>query len=221
MSNTTASSPMPHKVLIVDDHPIVRQGLEMMIDAQSDLTVCGVAEDVPGALELIESCSPDVLVVDISLKGGDGLELIKRARAEDPKLLALVLSSHAESLYADRALRAGARGYLTKQQATTKVLDALRQILAGELYASAEHKARLRVERTAEPGTFVDPVSTLSDRELQVFRMIGQGRATRHIAEELFLSVKTVESHRRNIKQKLGLTSANELVQHAVRLREP
>jgi DNA-binding NarL/FixJ family response regulator len=210
----------PRKILIVDDHPIVCQGLRRIIDAESDLQVCGVANDVPGALASIDAQHPDVAVVDITLASGDGLELIKTTRHRHPELLTLVLSMHDESLYGERALRAGARGYLMKKEASERILEALRQILAGQIFASPELRTRMLEEAmTGAPAT-EDPIDRLSDRELQIFRLIGLGHGTRQIADDLHLSVKTVESHRQHIKQKLGLRSATQLVRHAVHWHE-
>ncbi len=207
-----------YKVLIVDDHPIVCQGLQAIIDSQEDLSVCGVAEDVAGALEVIHHENPDIAIVDLNLKGGDGLELIKANQSQGRDLPILVLSMHAEGLFAERALRAGAKGYLMKQEASDKVINALRCILRGELFVS--ETLRIRLEDGAKDHPKNDPVAGLSDRELQVFRLIGLGQGTRKIAESLHLSIKTIESHRRNIKQKLGIRSAPELIRHAVRFNE-
>ncbi len=206
------------KVLIVDDHPIVCQGLQAIIDAQADLTVCGVAEDVAGALDTISKEQPDIAIVDLNLKGGDGLELIKAHRARGRELPILVLSMHDEGLYAERAIRAGAKGYLMKQEASAKVIDAVRCVLAGELFVS--DTLRHRLLEGSGPQQASDPMADLSDRELQVFRLIGLGHGTRQIAESLHLSIKTIESHRRNIKLKLGIKSAPELVRQAVRFNE-
>lgn len=217
------SAPLPrfgpcYKVLIVDDHPIVCQGLKAIIDLEVDLSVCGVAEDVVGALRVIAKKDPDIAIVDLNLKGGDGLELIKANHSQGRDLPILVLSMHDEGLFAERALRAGAKGYLMKQEASDKVINALRNILRGELFVSEALRNRLAEASKAHPES--DPVADLSDRELQVFRLIGLGQGTRNIAETLNLSIKTIESHRRNIKQKLGIRSAPELVRHAVRFCE-
>ena len=161
-------------MLIVDDHPIVCQGLQALIDAQDDFSVCGVAEDVAGALDTISREQPDIAIVDLNLKGGDGLELIKARRGHE--LPILVLSMHEEGLYAERAIRAGAKGYLMKQEASDKVIDALRCVLAGELFVSDTLRSRLL--ESSDPQTASDPMADLSDRELQIFRLIGMGHGT-------------------------------------------
>jgi DNA-binding NarL/FixJ family response regulator len=205
------------RVFVVDDHPIVRQGLAMMINRESDLEVCGEAEDALAAVVAIERLRPDVVVVDISLHGPDGIELVKTIRTRDAHLPVLVLSMHDESIYAERALRAGANGYIMKQEATERVLIAIRRILNGDVYLS--HSAASRVVNQfvrGSAGPIPAPVSVLSDRELEVFCLIGQGRGTREIADTLHLSVKTVESYQTHIKEKLSLRNARELVQHAI-----
>lgn len=202
-------------VLIVDDHPVVTETLAALVDRQDDLKVCGVAHNAAEALELIRAKSPDAAIVDISLNGTDGLELIKSASAGGCRLPTLVLSRHDEAIYGERALRAGARGYLTKHQALDQVMDALRRILDGEIYCSEELKARLL--QAAAEGRDDSPIDHLSDRELEVFRLLGQGYDTRRIAARLRLGVSTVETHRRNIRRKLDLGSGRELVFNAVR----
>ena len=204
-------------VFVVDDHPIVRQGLTLLINQEADLAVCGEAEEMHSALSAIQAARPDILIVDISLNGPDGLELLKNVRITAPRLPVLILSMHDESIYAERALRAGANGYIMKQEATEKVLVALRRILSGEIYVSdriANSMLRHYV-RGAKPSEH-SSISDLTDRELEVFRLIGEGHGTRQIAEVLHLSVKTVESYQAHIKEKLSLRSARELVQHAV-----
>jgi DNA-binding NarL/FixJ family response regulator len=205
-------------VFVVDDHPIVRQGLALLINQEADLAVCGEAQEMHSALSAIHAIKPDILIVDISLNGPDGLELLKNIRLTSPRLPVLILSMHDESIYAERALRAGANGYIMKQEATEKVLIALRRILNGEMYVSdriANSMLRHYV-RGANPSEH-SSISDLTDRELEVFRLIGEGHGTRQIAEALHLSVKTVESYQAHIKEKLSLRSARELVQHAVR----
>jgi DNA-binding NarL/FixJ family response regulator len=205
------------RVLVVDDHPIVRQGLSQLINQEPDLMVCGQAEDARTALDAIDPSQPDILIVDVSLDGPDGIELLKTIRAKDARLPVLILSMHDESLYAERALRAGANGYIMKQEATERVLVAIRQILRGEVYVS-ERMAKKMVQQFIG-GSGVSRrsiIDELTDRELEVFRLIGQGHGTRQIAEELHLSVKTVESYYAHIKEKLFLKNARELVQHAV-----
>src|ERR1700722_7102649 len=205
-------------VFVVDDHPIVRQGLALLINRESDLTVCGEAEEMHAALSAIPLAKPDILIVDISLNGPDGLELLKNIRITSPRLPVLILSMHDESIYAERALRAGANGYIMKQEATEKVLVALRRILSGEIYVSdriANSMLRHYV-RGGHPSQAHSTIADLTDRELEVFRLIGEGQGTRQIAEALHLSVKTVESYQAHIKDKLSLRSARDLVQHAV-----
>ena len=206
----------PKRVLIVDDHPIVCEGLRLLINHESDLHVCGIEEDLNSALQAVEDLEPDIAIIDLNIKGGDGLQLIKAIKLMERDIPMLVLSMHDEGLYAERALRAGARGYLTKQEAGDRVLTALRSILRGEVYLTSALRGRLnRGKDLFQP--IQDPVEDLSDRELQIFRLIGLGHGTRQISEELNVSIKTIESHRRNIKTKLGLDSATELVRQAVR----
>jgi DNA-binding NarL/FixJ family response regulator len=209
------------RILLVDDHPIVRQGLAELIDAEKDLTVCGTADSMNAALEQMPTLKPDLVVVDISLKGSNGIELLKNIKVRYPKMKVLMLSMHDEGLYAIRALRAGASGYIMKQEATEKVIEAARKVLNGEIYLSDKMEKKMMQQlvggRTARTGS---PLEDLSDRELEVFNLIGQGKGTRQIAEELHLSIKTVESHRAHIKEKLGLKSATELVQQAIQWRD-
>lgn len=205
------------KVFVLDDHPIVRQGLALLINQEPDLVVSGQAEEAHSALKGIAACRPDIVIVDISLSGPDGLEVIKTIRTTDASLPVLVLSMHEETVYAERALRAGANGYIMKQEATDKVLVALRRILNHEIYVSERIASKLL--RQYVSGTVTakqSPVSHLTDRELEVFRLIGEGHGTRQIADELHVSVKTVESYQAHIKEKLSLRSARELVQHAI-----
>lgn len=218
MTGSTAptSSTGKFKVLIVDDHPIVRHGLAQLINQQIDMEVCDEAESSTEALEKIAQHKPDIAVIDISIKGISGIELTKQIRSES-KMPILVVSIHDESLYAERALRAGANGYLMKQEATDMLLSALRRILAGETHLSPNMGDRLlRKYVNGQGEAFFSPITRLSDRELEIFRHIGLGHGTRDIANELGLSIKTVESHRAHIKQKLKLKSAVELVHHAV-----
>jgi len=204
------------RVLVVDDHPIVRQGLSQLINREPDLVVCGEAEDARTALDAIAPLKPDILIVDVSLDGPDGVELLKTIRSRDSKLPVLILSMHDESLYAERALRAGANGYIMKQEATERVLIAIRQILGGEVYVSDRMAQKMMQQFIRRSGvTKRSGMDELTDRELEVFRLIGQGHGTRQIAEELHLSVKTVESYYAHIKEKLSLKNARELVQHA------
>lgn len=215
--NQTAVATKKSKVFVVDDHPIVRQGLALLINRESDLTVCGEAEDAQTAMQTVVTVKPDILVVDISLNGPDGLDLLKDVRMRHPELPVLILSMHDESIYAERALRAGAQGYIMKQEATEKVLVALRRILSGEIYVS-ERIANRMLQRYIGSRSMGRPssIGDLTDRELEVFRLIGEGHSTRQIAEELHISVKTVESYQAHIKEKLSLRTARELVQHAI-----
>jgi DNA-binding NarL/FixJ family response regulator len=205
------------KVFVLDDHPIIRAGLTMLINREPDLSVCGDAEEMCAALHLIDSLRPDILVVDISLNGPDGLDVLKNIRIRSPGLPVLILSMHDETLYAERALRAGANGYIMKQEATERVLVALRRILNREIYVSdriANKMLRHFVGGSAHPQR--SPLEELSDRELEVLRLIGEGHGTRQIAEELHLSVKTVETYQSHLKEKLALKNSRELVQYAI-----
>jgi len=204
-------------VLIVDDHPIVRQGLSQLINAEDDLEVCGNAATVEEALQSLGESYPDVVIVDLSLAHSDGLELIKEIRCETRHLPVLVLSMHDENMYAERLLSAGANGYIMKQAAADQLLIALRRVLAGGVYVS-EHLGSSMIERIAgnDPKRTSNPIERLSNRELQVLNLIGRGKTTREVAENLTLSVKTVESHRQRIKKKLNLQTSAQLVQFAV-----
>jgi DNA-binding NarL/FixJ family response regulator len=204
-------------VFIVDDHPIVRQGLALLINREPDLTVCGDAEDAISALRRIDQLKPDLIVLDLSLNGPDGLDVLKDIRARDPNLPVLILSMLDELLYAERALRAGASGYIMKQEATERVLVAIRRILDGEIYVSDRMANRVLHRFVGgSPAENKSPIADLTDRELEVFRLIGEGHATRQIAEDLHISVKTVESYQAHIKDKLSLKNARELVQRAI-----
>jgi len=216
MTTVPASGVKRARVLLVDDHALVRRGLADLVGDEPDLEVCGEAADAAEALARVAELCPDVVVVDLSLKTGHGLDLIKRLRARDDGPKVLVLSMHDEALFAERALRAGALGYVNKQEAPAKVVEALRQVLAGKVYLSGTMTERLlkRAAGGAETGGRL-PSETLSDRELTVFDMIGQGLATREIAERLHLSIKTVETYREHIKAKLGLKNSAELGRHA------
>jgi DNA-binding NarL/FixJ family response regulator len=218
MRHETSSTVARSTIFIVDDHPIVRQGLALLINREPDLTVCGDAEEASSALRLIEELKPDLIVVDISLNGPDGLDLLKTIRAREPNLPVLILSMLDESLYAERSLRAGANGYIMKQEATDRVLVAIRRILGGEIYVSDRMADRMlhRFVGGAQQVEQRSPISDLSDRELEVFRLIGEGHGTRQIAQELHISVKTVESYQAHIKDKLSLKNARELMQRAI-----
>lgn len=215
---TEAKGKKKSRVLIVDDHEIVRQGLAMLITQTGDLTPCGEADNPADALAAIEKTSPDVAVVDITLKDGNGIELVKDIKIRHPRLPVLVLSMHEEALYAERVLRAGARGYVTKENAGEKVVDAIRKVLGGEMYLSEQMASRMLskfVDGRSDRGT--SPADLLSDRELEVFEFLGMGMSTSDIAGRLHLSVKTIGSHRENIKRKLKFDDASELLQHAIR----
>src|SRR5476651_701380 len=209
------------RILIVDDHPMMRQGLAQLIGAESDLTICDEAENAERALDSIGALKPDLVLADISLPGKNGLELIKDFQAVQPDLPILVISMHDESLYAERVLRAGGRGYIMKQEGGKKLMQAIRQVLEGKIYVSEKMSADILEtfsgRRTGAEGS---PVEKLTDREFELFQLLGQGKGTRDIAEKLHLSVKTVDAHRVNIKAKLKLKSASELIRFAVRWSE-
>jgi DNA-binding NarL/FixJ family response regulator len=206
------------KVLVVDDHPAVREALTIRIAAQPDLEVCGEAADANEAFRLAAATDPDVAVIDIGLNEGNGIDLIKRLKARNSRLRAIVWSMYSEDLYAERALRAGAMGYINKEQATSKIIDAIRQILDGKLYLSAAMTEKLLQRNVGPAGgdSGRPPIDTLSDRELDVFRQIGQGHKTQEIATQLHLSIKTVETYRDRIRQKLNLKDGSELIRCAV-----
>jgi DNA-binding NarL/FixJ family response regulator len=210
------------RVLLVDDHPIVRQGLRRMLEAEADLTVCAEADSEAAAREAIRVAhraqKPDIVVVDLSLDRGDGIELVREMHAEDPQLRMLVLSMHDETIYAERLLAAGAMGYIMKQAASDQLLTAVRKVLDGRMYVSETVQrtldARAGESRGADP---TDPVSRLSNREVQILNMVGRGMSSRDIATEFGLSVKTIESHRQTIKHKLGLATNSQLLQYAMK----
>jgi DNA-binding NarL/FixJ family response regulator len=209
------------RVFIVDDHPLVREWLTTLINQQSDLAVCGEAATAAEAIQAVGALKPDVAIVDISLADSSGIELIKELKKACHSLVVLVLSMHEESHYAERALRAGARGYLMKRETTRKVIPAIRQVLEGKLCFSEAITAALAVQ-FVEGKTLatLSPVEQLSDRELEVFEWLGQGRTTRQIAETLRISVKTVQAYCARIKEKLKLATSTELVREAVRWHE-
>ncbi|MGC1460225.1 MAG: response regulator transcription factor [Steroidobacteraceae bacterium] len=205
------------RVLIVDDHPIVRHGLRQMIDAQPDLMVCGEAQSDREARAALPEVDPDVMIVDVSLAQGDGMDLVREVHAQRPQLPMLVLSMHDEAIYAERLLAAGARGYIMKEAAFDQLLVALRRVLAGGVYLSDAMASRLG--RNGEEGAPdpVDPVGRLSNRELQVLSLIGRGLSSRQAAQSLNVSVKTVESHRQSLKRKLNLATNPQLLQYALK----
>lgn len=205
------------RIMVVDDHPIVRQGLSQLIGSEPGLEVCGEASDAAEALKLLAETKPDLIIVDISLNSGNGIELIKQIKVRDENVRMLVSSMHDESLFAERALRAGAMGYINKAETTDKVFDAIHQVLAGKIYLSARMTDRMLCRAIgSEEHMTGSPIDSLSDRELEVFELIGQGLTTRQIAAKLHLSPKTVETYRENIKSKLNLNNATELTRHAV-----
>lgn len=207
-----------YRVLIVDDHAVMRYGLAQLISDEEDMEVCGEAGGVSEALKVLENCEADLAIVDISLKDGNGIELIEQIRARDSQVRILVSSMHDEYLYTDRALRAGAQGYINKQEATEKIVEAIRQIISGKIYLSG-HMAERMLHHMVGLGQATPAqasIESLSNRELEVFELIGKGYATRQIAESLHLSVKTIESHRENIKKKLMLQTNQELVRRSV-----
>lgn len=205
------------RVLIVDDHELVQQALLELINDQPDLEVCGLAGSIPDALRAIRSQEPDLAIVDISLKGNNGLQLVKQIKSAEYPIKVLVVSMHDEMLYAERAIRAGARGYICKQEPAETILRAIRSVLEGNVYLSEQMSNRLldKLISGAAPleGSLVE---SLSDRELEVFELIGQGLGTRQIAETLSLSTKTIESHREKIKRKLRVNGGAELARHAI-----
>jgi DNA-binding NarL/FixJ family response regulator len=217
MPNRTKPDGAKTKVYLVDDHPLVREWLTQLIQRENDMEVCGEAEDAPEAVTGIEQTRPHIVIADISLKKTHGLELVKDLQSRLPSLPVLILSMHDESLYAERVLRAGAKGYITKQEATKKILFAIRQVLAGQIYVSDAMATRMLHKLVlGRPQEQSSPIERLTDRELEVFQLIGQGQGTRRIAEELHLGIKTVESYRARIKDKLKLTDGTQLLQQAI-----
>jgi DNA-binding NarL/FixJ family response regulator len=206
---------MKKRIYLVEDHPITREGFRALINRTPDLQVVGEAASGPEALAGIEAARPDAALVDVTIGGSDGLELTKQLRALYPDLQVLVISAHAEAVYAERAVRAGARGYLMKQEPPELILDALRTVLDGGLHLSDTMQERLVGSYLAGPGQAASPVADLTDRELEVFRHFGHGMSTVEVAETMMVSPKTVETHRVHIKQKLGLKTTNEFVQRA------
>lgn len=204
------------RILIVDDHPLVRTGFAQLIGDTHDLEVCGEAGGTADGLELATSLKPDLAIIDLSLAGGSGLDLIEHIKARDPKILILVASMHDEELYAERVLNAGARGYINKQEAQDKIIQAIRQVLSGKVYLSERMTERM-IAGMVDGKSEKRDLDALSNRELQVFELIGQGTPTSKMAEHLNLSVKTIETHQAHIKKKLGLNSAHELTHRAVR----
>lgn len=220
MSNAGTKGKARRRILVVDDHPIVRNGLSQLINREPDLTVCGEASGSAGAIAAVEESNPDLMLLDIAIEGINGIELTKNLRDTHPDLPVLILSMHDERLYAERALSAGAKGYLMKQEAPGTVLNAIRKVLLGKIYVSEQMTTRIirdiMTTRTDEDRGSLG-VGRLSDRELEVFELIGCGLTTREMAEQLNLSVKTVETHRVHIRHKLRIRSTADLTHQAIR----
>lgn len=204
------------RILIVDDHPLVRTGFAQLIGDTPDLEVCGEADDMAEGLRLVAAQKPDLAIIDLSLAGGSGLDLIKHIKARDYSTLMLVASMHDETLYAERVLAAGARGYINKQEAQDRIIQAIRQVLGGKVYLSERMTERLLAGMVSGSNNKRD-IDALSNRELQIFDLIGQGMSVSKMAKHLNLSVKTIETHQTHIKKKLGLSSAHELTHRAIR----
>ncbi len=223
MKISPSSAPAPalrakRGILVVDDHPFMRAGLAQLIERQADLRVCGEAGNPAEALQELRKSRPDLVLTDLTMPGRSGLEFIKDLRAMSPELTILVISMHDEVVYAERALRAGARGYIMKEAGGENLLTAIRQVLRGEVYVSPRMSARiLEGISTVRPRGSKSPIEKLTDREFEVFQLIGHGKSTRDIAEQLHLSPKTVDVHRSNIKAKLELGDVTALIRHAVR----
>ena len=216
--NPAIATACRRRIFIVDDHPLVREGLTNLINGQSDLIVCGQAEDSAGAIAGIAKARPDVALIDISLKNESGLELIKNLESQFPLVALIVLSMHDEALYAERALRAGARGYVLKRETTKSVLTCIRRVIEGSVYVSERvvNSIARRLSASHKPAE-TSPVERLSDRELEIFRLLGQGRTTSEIAEDLHLSLKTVQAYCARAKEKFGVSSLGELLRAAIR----
>jgi DNA-binding NarL/FixJ family response regulator len=213
-----AEKPQKARIFIVDDHPMTRAGLTHLINHQPDTLVCGEAENAAEALDLFHVSQPDLMLIDITLPDKSGLELIKDVKAIRPDLPILVISMHDESLYADRVLRAGARGYITKHEGGDKLLVAIRQVLSGKIYVSESMSAHiLEIFSGVQPGTVRSSIQNLSDREFEVFQALGEGLSSHEIAKKLHLSAKTVDAHRANIKTKLKINTTAELISFAAR----
>lgn len=204
------------RILIVDDHPLVRTGFAQLIGDTPDLEVCGEASDMAEGLKQVGALKPDLAIIDLSLAGGSGLDLIKHIKARDYSTLMLVASMHDETLYAERVLAAGARGYINKQEAQDRIISAIRQVLGGKVYLSERMTERLLAGMVSGSNNKRD-IDALSDRELQIFDLIGQGMSVSKMAKHLNLSIKTIETHQTHIKKKLGLSSAHELTHRAIR----
>ncbi|MCA9110741.1 MAG: response regulator transcription factor [Planctomycetaceae bacterium] len=205
------------RILLVEDHPLVRDGLRSRIDRQEDMEVCGEADDVTEAMSAIQSKDPDIAIVDLSLRSGNGLDLISQLTATESDVRVIVASMHDEHIYAERAVKAGAMGYVHKQEASTKIVEAIRQVIQGRLYVSGDLNERLMRRAINEQRTIDDSVSLLTNRELQVFESIGAGRTVKEIAQTLSLSPKTIETYRDRIRKKLHLDSSTRLMHYAVK----
>ncbi|QSR85342.1 response regulator transcription factor [Methylacidimicrobium sp. B4] len=217
MKETRGKSGQPRKVLIVDDHALVSEGIAQLIGAKGGLTVCGTAATAHEGFDLVGKTKPDLVIVDLSLPGKSGLELIKDVHAAYPEVAILALSMHEESLYAERALRAGARGYLMKSEGGQKLLEGIQRVLEGGIFVSNSVATRVLERFSGRRATpTLSPVESLSDREFEVFLLIGRGLGTRQIADQLHLSIKTVEAYRGSLKEKLKLASGPELVHYAI-----
>jgi DNA-binding NarL/FixJ family response regulator len=204
-------------VMVVDDHPILRRGIVQLINDDPGLKVVGESEDVAGAMKILEAGAPDIAVIDISLKDGNGIDLVRTITERWSQMPVLVFSMHDEAFYAERVLRAGARGYVTKGEPATRVIEGLHKVLGGQVFVSEKIAAKMLhrvVGGQRQPEGF--PIDSLSDREFEIFSLIGEGLQTREVADQLGLSIKTVESHRENIKRKLNIDNATELLQRAI-----
>lgn len=218
MSRKKSDSAKKSRIFLVDDHPIVITGFTLLLNAQPEIEVCGTAKSAEEAISMVTKAKPDLLITDLTLPGRNGLELIKDVNAILPGLKVFVVSMHDELLYAERALRAGARGYLMKEAGAEKLLAAIRHVLSGQVYVSERMQAKILNTMTGQnPRGAGSPIEKLTDREFEVFRLLGEGRSTKEIADQLHLSHKTVAVHRGHIKEKLGIATAPELVHHAVR----
>jgi len=216
--SNTAANAMKRRILLVDDHPMTREGLAANINRQTDLEVCGEANNPAEAMDALSKLKPDLMVTDMTMPGRSGIEFIKDVHASWPDLPVLVLSMHDEMLYAERALRAGAQGYLMKDAGSAKVLEVIRLLLSGQSFVSSQMSARLLDAVTGRrPRGSTSPIEKLSDREFEVFRLLGSGKSTKEVAEALHLSPKTVDVHRGRIKEKLQIKDASSLIHHAVR----
>ena len=215
--NPPNDAPAKKRVLIVDDHPIFRAGLTSLVNLEAELTVCGEANDAAQAMQAVEKLHPDLVLLDMSLPGKGGLELLKDIRAIAPQMPVLIISMHDETLYAERVIKAGGRGYIMKQEGPEKIVQAIRKVLGGSISVSERIAAQILDAMSGSKGGTSTSVSTLTDREFEVYRLLGQGKEPHEIARTLHLSIKTVDTHRAHIRQKLGLRNATELIHHATR----